>query len=1438
MSVSRGFFLKRLFSNSNKLTKRHQLIASVLLLFGLLSAFTLNWSGLAALRTKGEKDKKSSTSVKPLNALTTRGPVLSAMGSAATLVPFQGCTLDCNATVPATGQANVAVSFQGSATPGGCAAAPVYDWNFGDGTPHSNQQNPTHTYAIAGTYTWTLTTSVDTGTMMIDTVVGGVGEGNPALMAPFGAPIAIARDPQGRGMYVVGEIGGVTVIRFINTSASPVTLAGRTIAPGAVRAIAGGGQDLGENAPASQVDLGVVTGLAVNGSGDLVYFANQIDDQVRAVNVSAGTLTVGSASVGAGRVGTLASGFDNKLSGIAVNTSTGDVYAIDAAAGVNKVFKITPGGVKSLFAGNGATTSPSDGFSPALAVNVPLLSPQAIEVDSSGNVFIADTGHYRVIQVDGFGNASLVHQFTTGSSSPNPFPSGLIFQGGNLYSANGNRQTITRLTGPSTSTTVAGISGTICDYTISNCGDGGLGVSAGLNLLGSSFSTPVAGIESDGSGLYILDQAPAGRGRVRYLNLSGASVTISGVTIPAGGIDTIAGDGLTPPYDGGLATAASLSTPVGVTLDGNGNLWVADTISQKIRFVNRGASSVTIFPGTPSAQTVPAGGIVTVNKNVGSGPSDGVPAIQAGFDTPQGLFATGQGIFVVDSKGGPTVPPMTINAPDTSLIRFINTTAGDMTFFPGSGSPITVPAGNIATIAGGETVPIGNGDNGFALNAVFIGASDVVVAPNGTIYTTEVGKKAVRKIDPNTGVVTSLGLTQAQYTGLGLDAGGRLHIADYDGNRVLRENSAGSGIFSILASGLSKPRDVAVASDGTAYVTVAPPPRQAGNHQIVRVSSTGQTSVIAGGGAGFGGDGGLAAGSQLNINPSELVVAAGAQFQLQQTVNIIVGPGGDIFFTDSNNNRVRRISPALAVCTKTGTINIQGTNPLPQITSITPNSASQGSGSVMLTVNGSNFVTASVVRWNGQDRTTTYMSSSQLTASIPATDIAVAGNVSVTVFSPAPGGGTSNAVNFTVTPPNPVPQITSISPNQALEGSAGFTLTVNGTGFVSTSLVRFDGQDRPTTFVSAQQLTAQIPATDVAVAGAANVTVFSPTPGGGVSNPAAFTITAGVNPAPSLTNINPNAAPAGGPSFVMTATGTNFAGTTKLRVNGVDRDTTVINSTQLQAIIPASDITSAGTKQITVFTPAPGGGLSAAQNLMINTAVASVSAASFLGETIAPDSIVAAFGLNLATGVQLASSLPLPTNLLGTVVKVRDSAGTERDASLFFVAPQQINYLVPKDTTLGTATVTVINNGNVAGVGQMQIGRIAPGMFSANSSGNGVAAAVALRLVGSAQIYESIVQFNQGLFVPVPVDLGPESDQVYLILYGTGFRSNNGLANVSVRVGGMSVPVLYAGLAPGLEGADQCNIGPLPRTLIGRGVTDIVMTVEGNNANTVQITIK
>jgi uncharacterized protein (TIGR03437 family) len=369
-------------------------------------------------------------------------------------------------------------------------------------------------------------------------------------------------------------------------------------------------------------------------------------------------------------------------------------------------------------------------------------------------------------------------------------------------------------------------------------------------------------------------------------------------------------------------------------------------------------------------------------------------------------------------------------------------------------------------------------------------------------------------------------------------------------------------------------------------------------------------------------------------------------------------------------------------------------------------------------------------------------------------------------------------------------------------------------------------------------LRAQIVAADLVGTGQASVTVLNPAPGGGVSNIASFSITAGQNPSPTLTSISPNSANAGGAAFTLTATGTNFVASSKVRWNGQDLATLFNSANQLVATVPANLIASQGTAQITVFTPTPGGGVSTSQNFTINPGsvpnVASVSAASFLGADIAPESIVAAFGLNLATGIAIGTTVPLPTNLLGTRVTVRDSAGTSRDAGLFFVAGTQINYQVPPGTAEGDATVTVTINNNTVAMGSMKVARVSPGLFSANSSGQGIASAVLLRVRNGAQTFEPVSDAE--------IDLGPAGDIVYLLLYGTGLRGRSAPGNITVSVGNITKSLNPnefedAFAAPGFIGLDQANIF-LPRTLIGAGLVNLTMTIDGKPSNTVQLRFK
>ncbi len=249
--------------------------------------------------------------------------------------------------------------------------------------------------------------------------------------------------------------------------------------------------------------------------------------------------------------------------------------------------------------------------------------------------------------------------------------------------------------------------------------------------------------------------------------------------------------------------------------------------------------------------------------------------------------------------------------------------------------------------------------------------------------------------------------------------------------------------------------------------------------------------------------------------------------------------------------------------------------------------------------------------------------------------------------------------------------------------------------------------------------------------------------------------------------------------------------------------------------------------------------VAALDRLPAPSSLSSVSAASFAGANLATESIVAAFGTGLATAVQTASTLPLPTSLAGTTVRVRDSAGTERLAPLFFVAPAQINCLIPPNTTAGAATITVTSGDGRVSVSTVQIAAIAPGLFSANASGQGIAAAVALRVkADGSQVYEPISRFDQeqNKYVALPIDLGPASDQVFLVLYGTGIRFRSSLSGVAARIGGVDAQVLYAGLVDGFVGLDQVNLR-VPRSLAGRGEADIVITADGMTTNTVLVNI-
>jgi uncharacterized protein (TIGR03437 family) len=233
----------------------------------------------------------------------------------------------------------------------------------------------------------------------------------------------------------------------------------------------------------------------------------------------------------------------------------------------------------------------------------------------------------------------------------------------------------------------------------------------------------------------------------------------------------------------------------------------------------------------------------------------------------------------------------------------------------------------------------------------------------------------------------------------------------------------------------------------------------------------------------------------------------------------------------------------------------------------------------------------------------------------------------------------------------------------------------------------------------------------------------------------------------------------------------------------------------------------------------------------------SLSAASYSGGTLAPDSIVSMFGTGLATSTDIASSVPLPTTLGGASIDVTDAAGVTRPASLFFAAPTQINYALPAGLASGPATV-IVRTAREVKTGTLTVAPVAPGVFTADASGAGPAAAYFTRDRGGVQTNEPVAAHDpsSNTMKTVPVDIATPGDQVYLILFATGLRARTSLDNVIVQIGGVAHRAVFAG-AQGMVGLDQINI-LLSRELIGRGEIDVVLTVDGQAANKTRIAVR
>ncbi len=234
-------------------------------------------------------------------------------------------------------------------------------------------------------------------------------------------------------------------------------------------------------------------------------------------------------------------------------------------------------------------------------------------------------------------------------------------------------------------------------------------------------------------------------------------------------------------------------------------------------------------------------------------------------------------------------------------------------------------------------------------------------------------------------------------------------------------------------------------------------------------------------------------------------------------------------------------------------------------------------------------------------------------------------------------------------------------------------------------------------------------------------------------------------------------------------------------------------------------------------------------------AALTVSAASFLEGPLAAESIAMVTGAGLATATVQAQTVPFPKNLGGTAVTVRDSTGTARTAPLLYVSAAQVNFQIPSGTRSGPAVVEVTPPTGVTVAGPVQIAGVAPGIFQLNATALAAANVIRVR-AGVTQPLESVYDVDaSNHVVPRPIDLGPDTDLVYLALYATGIRNAQ---NVAVTVGGQSVPVIYFGPQGTYEGLDQVNAGPVPRSFAGAGKVNVVLVGDGQTANPVEVVVR
>jgi uncharacterized protein (TIGR03437 family) len=767
--------------------------------------------------------------------------------------------------------------------------------------------------------------------------------------------------------------------------------------------------------------------------------------------------------------------------------SAGNFYVSDMY--FEQVFRVTPAGVITAYAGNGTQGFSGDG---GQATAAELFSPAGLAVDSANNLYIADFGNYRIRKVTPDGVISTVAAVATGVEAV------AVDASGNLYVSSG--ELVVKVNAAGTVTPFAGNGGS--GYS----GDNVPAISASL------FNPRGLCVDSAGN-VYLADTQ---NNRIRKINTQGIITTVAGDA--TGGFT---GDGV-------QATSTSLFQPSGVAIDSKGDLFISDGLNARLRMVNpsgiistvAGGGTSVLDGGALQASLGPLGIALDANGNVlvvepgyrrvrrvvlaqesittvaGQLPianaGDNVPATSTPLLAPDGVAVDSIGnVYVSDytdqrirkispsgiistiagngipgyTKSGQASAAEIGNPQDMSFDPL-----GDLFFATGAVQKIDIN-GALSTVAGGGGNGYG-GDHGPATAAQLLGPTDAVVDAAGNIYISDRGNSVIRMVN-TAGIITTFAGTagKAAYGGdggpataaqifqpwqLALDQSGNLYIADWGNGRVRKVNSA--GIISTVAGGgagaLGDGGPATAATIGGNLFGVAVD--AAGNLYIATDSrirkvdaTTGLISTIAGNGtAGFSGDGDLATNAMIH-----------------GVISLTVDSAGNVYFSDGTNLRLRKLTPAQIVAegvANSATFKAGGISPGEIISIYGGPGVNLGPSTpvgLQLTSAGlvSNQLGGTQVMIGGVAAALTYVSSSQVNAVVP---YEVAGQTSTQIELIVQGNPT-NSVTVPVVAASPGvfvitnPDGTVNSPSNPVS-SSGY-LVLYGTGEGQTTPAGVDG---------------------------------------------------------------------------------------------------------------------------------------------------------------------------------------------------------------------------------------------------------------------------------------------------------------------------------------------------------------------------------------------